>query len=232
TANLLARDLGLPLSLDAAIAGLSNLSPRQIDVGAMNGRIYLHKIVVGFAPGVALQREKMRERKGLAATVEFLRYFAGKITKPRSVTLDVTIGEGPCVTRRLRSIAVANNTYDEGLGRIFARKRLDRGVFGVYLIHRFTLADLLRLSAGMLIGRWRRDAALAIETARHVEIAGRQISVQAMIDGEVDTVDMPLRFDIRPAALTVLAPIVAVEGSQDSADGGLPRGAPPAMATA
>lgn len=47
TANLLARDLGIPLDLDQAIAGLRDMVPHNIDVGEVNGRAFLHNVTIG-----------------------------------------------------------------------------------------------------------------------------------------------------------------------------------------
>ena len=60
TANLLARDLGVPLALDVALASLADAEPREIDVGEVNGRLFLHKVVVGIIPAIAAAREKVR----------------------------------------------------------------------------------------------------------------------------------------------------------------------------
>lgn len=208
TANLLARDLGIPLDLNAAILALAAMEPQQIDVGEMNGRVFLHKAVIGFAPEVAAGREKIRERTGLAAKLGFLKYFLKRVMRPQKLTIDIAVGDGVRRRERVRSIAVANNSYDEGVGRIFARKRLDRGSLSVYILRRFHLLDLVRLSAGMLVGRWRTHDALTIEAAEKVELYSDHAVLQVMVDGEVERVETPLRFRIRPLALSVLAPVV------------------------
>ena len=66
TVNLLARDLGIPLDVNAAIAALAAMQPRKIDVGEVNGAVFLHKIVFGFVPGLAAARERLRGRGFLA----------------------------------------------------------------------------------------------------------------------------------------------------------------------
>ena len=53
TVNLLARDLGIPLDLDTWFDTVETMQTRLMDVGEVNGRIFLHKVVVGFIPGVA-----------------------------------------------------------------------------------------------------------------------------------------------------------------------------------
>ena len=65
TANLLAKDLGLPPTLEETVQGLHQMETRRIDVGEVNGHYFLHKVVVGIVPGIAAAREELRQQ-GLA----------------------------------------------------------------------------------------------------------------------------------------------------------------------
>jgi len=67
------------------------------------------------------------------------------------------------------------------------------------------MGDVLRLSAEMIAGRWQDDDALSIETVRSVTINAKKPTIAAMIDGEVELLETPLRFKVRPLALSVLA---------------------------
>lgn len=213
TANLLARDLQIPLDLQEAIAALADMQPRRIDVGRVHGRVFLHKVVIGFAPAVAAKREELRSKSDLASMTRFLRYFLSRLAKPPHRRLSLRLDDGPQEEIKVRALAIASNAYDEGLGRFFSRARLDRGHLTVYGLKHLTLADVLRLSTGMLIGRWRQDEALSERPARSVDVAARQRRVRVMIDGEVMKLPSPLRFEIHPGALQVLAPVEAGQAS-------------------
>ena len=210
TANLLARDLSLPLDLDATVAALGDMEPRQIDVGEVNGRVFLHKVVLGVIPSIAAAREQICGRSDVGALFGFGRYFVRRLGRARRIALSITSRDTDDRVERVHAIAVANNAYDEGLGRIFARSSLDAGVLTLYVLKHLTLGDALRLSAEMLAGRWQQDEALDIASVRSVSIRSRRASVSAMIDGEVEMLQTPLNFRIRPKALTVLAPAPAV----------------------
>jgi len=208
TVNLLARDLHLPLQLDQAIAALKDLEPRRIDVGELNGHVFLHKVVVGFIPGVAAGREKIRHRSDIAAKLGFLKYFLRRVARARRMAVVIEPEEGASRVERVQAIAVASNAYDEGLGMFFSRQRLDRGTLTLYVIKHFNLGDMLRLTTEMLVGRWQDDEALRIESVRAVTIRSRKQKLKVMLDGEVQTFDTPLNFTIRPLALSILAPLV------------------------
>jgi len=59
----------------------------------------------------------------------------------------------------------------------------------------------------MLLGRWRDDAAVEIGTATELILRTRKKTLKVMLDGEVQTLTTPLRFRIRPLALTLLTPL-------------------------
>tara|TARA_R100000365_G_scaffold3283_1_gene10557 strand:- start:1633 stop:2598 length:966 start_codon:yes stop_codon:yes gene_type:complete len=210
TANLLARDLGMPLDLDEAIGALRDMEPLAIDVSEVNGTIFLHKAVIGVIPELAAGREYIRGQ-GFSAKIGFIRYFFRRISRARRLALEITTGEGRSRIERVQAIAVASNAYDEGLGRFFHRDKLDTGLLTIYVLRHLRAGDVFRLATGMLAGHWRDYDALDISTARSVTIRSKKPRLQLMIDGEVQSMEAPLRFKIYPRALSVLAPLQAVK---------------------
>lgn len=211
TANLLARDLGLPLTLDEWFDAYPTFVPRQVDVGEVNGDIFLHKVVIGAVPGLAAAREHVRGRDALAARFGLLMHFARRLSRLRRFAAEITRDAGEPHIERVQSIAVANNSYDEAPGRVFARSRLDRGTLSLYIVSHLNVLDAIRLAAEMVMGTWRHDDVLEIENVAQTLIRTRSSRVRAMVDGEVIMLNSPLTFRIRPLALTVLAPPPPVE---------------------
>jgi diacylglycerol kinase family enzyme len=205
TANLLARDLKVPLDLDQAIAALDAMQPIQIDIGEVNGHTFVHKVVVGVIPSIAAARERVRGTRDVRAMLGFAQYFFRRIGNARRTAVSITSRDTENRIERIHAIAVANNAYDQGFGRIFSRERLDAGVLTLYVLRRLTMSDVFRLSAEMIAGRWQQDDALSIESVRSVTINSKRPTVSAMIDGEVELLETPLRFRVRPLALSVLA---------------------------
>ncbi len=205
TANLLARDLNLPLTLDEWFAALPQMVEREIDYGEVNGQIFLHKVVIGAVPGIAAVREKIRGNGTWAARLGFVTHFFRTLSRVRRFAVEVTPDTGEAVIHRVHAIAVANNDYEEGLGKVFARSRLDAGFLSLYIVRSLSPLDAMRLGAEMLIGNWRQDEALEIENVRSVTVRTRRRKVRAMIDGEVGMIDGPFEFRIHPRGLKVLA---------------------------
>ena len=205
TVNALAKDLHVPLDLPGAVAALATGETHRIDVGEVNGRIFLHKVVIGVIPGVAAGRERIRGREG-TAKLGFLLYFFRRLTRSRRMAVAIEADNGPRRIERAQAIAVASNSYDEGMGQFFSRSSLDQGTLTLYVVHHLTVGDVFRLTTRMLLGRWQDDEALTIDTVQSVSITTHKQLLKVMLDGEIETVHTPLDFRIRQKALSVIVP--------------------------
>ncbi len=212
TANLLARDLHIPLEPAAWIDALETMVPRTIDVGTVNGRHFLHKVVIGVLPALAAGREYIRGVGG-GAVVGYVRFLGRRLARTRRIAVAVSIDGGPPHAERVQALAVASNAYDEGVGMFFSRSCLDAGKLTVYRLKHLTMTDMLRLTLRMVAGHWRDDEALTIEEARTVTIASKKRALKVMFDGEVETMKTPLEFGILPMALSILAPPVVEQAA-------------------
>ena len=210
TANMLARDLGVPVALEKAIDALADMDTIEIDAGEVNGRLFLHNVVVGTIPAIAAARERVRGRN-MVALIGFFRYFIRRLSNARRTAVAITSRDTDDRIERIHAIAVANNSYDQGWGKLFTRSCLDRGSLTLYILRRLTLTDALRLWVEMAMGRWQEDDALVIESVRSVSLRAKRAAISVMIDGEVATLQAPLDFRIRQKAVRVLVPKVRAE---------------------
>lgn len=212
TVNALAKDLNIPLELRQAIQALAGGERQLIDVGEVNGRTFLHKVVVGVIPAVAAGREHIRDRPGIGAKIGFLRYFLRRLQRSKRMAVLIRTPDGETRIERVQAIAVASNAYDEGLGQFFTRSALDKGKLTLYILRHLTPADVMRLTAAMLLGKWKNDDALSIESVEAVTITTHKELLKVMFDGEVETLRTPLEFSIRAKALSVIVqPSAAVQ---------------------
>lgn len=206
TVNALAKDLHVPLDLNKAVANLVVGHEHRIDVGEVNGRIFLHKVVIGLIPGVAAGRERIRGRRDAGAKIGLLRYFFRRLARAKRLAVVIEPTEGERRIERVQALAVASNAYDEGLGQFFSRQSLDRGTLTLYSLKHLNVRDFVRLTTGMILGKWHNDEALSMESIRGVTIDTRHTLIKVMLDGEVETLNTPLNFEIRPQALSVIVP--------------------------
>lgn len=210
TVNALAKDLHVPLALPEAVAALVTGETHCIDVGEVNGRIFLHKVVVGLIPGLAAGREHIRGRYDAGAKIGFLRYIFRRLARAKRIAVVIETESGERRVERVQAMAVASNSYDEGLGQFFSRQSLDRGTLTLYVLRHLTPRDFIRLTTRMLLGRWKNDEALSMESINSVTIDTRKDLIKVMFDGEVESLHTPLQFKIRPKALSVIVPAATV----------------------
>lgn len=204
TMNLLAKDLGLPLDLDAAAAVLATGTARAIDAGEVNGHVFLINSVLGMPARMARHREAKRGRMGL---LDGLRMVAGLLRHlgryPRE-RATLTLGGG---TRRVRfrALAVVCGDYREELGQVLSRAGVDGGHLTLYLVETLSAARLVRLGLGFAIGEWRRLPELERHETDALTLDARK-TLRVMNDGEVVLIAPPLRYRLHRNALRVLVP--------------------------
>jgi diacylglycerol kinase family enzyme len=215
TANMLARDLHIPLDIDGWFAALQGMEPKRIDVGCVNGKMFLHKVVIGLIPALAAGREHMRGKRSPMAVLAFGRYFFRRIIRARRMAVEIRPRGGEPRIARVQALAVASNSYAEGLGQFFSRPALDQGHLTLYTLGHLNVGDFFQLTAGMFLGNWQKHDALNVEIIDAVRIRSHRKLLKVMLDGEIETLHTPLDFSLRPQALIVMAPPVAANQNAD-----------------
>lgn len=214
TMNLLAKDLGLPLDLDGAIAGLRMGKPRAVDLGEVNGEVFLINSVIGMPARVARHRELLRGRRigplGLMRLMLATLRHLGPYPRLRAT---VSVG-GARERLALRMLCVVNNDYAEGFGKILERDRVDGGGLTLYIARRLPPWRLARLALGFAAGHWRAVPGLERHEGVGLAISAGRRALRVMNDGELRLIASPLRYRLRPRALTVLVPMPAPRRDQ------------------
>ncbi len=203
TLNHFARDLGIPLELDAAASVVAGGFVRRVDVGEVNGRRFVNNSSIGVYPRVVRRRTRLRAFVG-----KWLGLLWGALAVlwrlPRIRLRLRTEGvDAPVVTPFL---FVANNRYEPGkLLDDRKREALDRGELRVYVARWSGRSGLVRLAIRWLAGRGRNEDVAEL-SVRVMSVESRRRGLDVATDGEVARLRPPLRYVIHPGALGVLAP--------------------------
>jgi diacylglycerol kinase family enzyme len=178
----------------------------EVDVGEVNGRIFLNNSSIGLYPSAVAHREELRHRHGggkwpamFNACVDVFRRFP---------LLDVILKvEGHNVALTTPFVFVGNNRYDMSLFSLGTRTSLQGSELSLYLTRNGGRMGLLRLAFRALLGRLEQDRDFHSFMLPNVEIrTGRRRSLRISLDGEVAWMASPIRYCVRPRALRVLAP--------------------------
>lgn len=199
--NDLARTLGYPRGRRRHIARfLAQARPRTIDVGEVNGRVFLNVAGVGIDGHVA-------ERIRASARVVGRRfgYLVGalvSIATYRPQAMEVRIDGVPRLGRFLTVVA-SNGRYFGGGMHPAPRARLDDGELDVTVAGDLGRLDSVLALARLYRGTHENGTTIVTLRAKRVEIdLERALPIQ--VDGEVARVER-LEIGVRPAALAVLA---------------------------
>ena len=205
TLNHFARDLAIPLDAPAAVVATLEGRAREIDVGAVNGRVFLNNSSIGFYPAMVHQRTKQQRRLGRSKWQAML--WAAHTVLRRHPFLQLALDlDGKTYRRRTPFVFVGNNVYEMQGFDIGRRARLDAGVLSVYVTHRGGRLGLLALAARALLGNLEQSRDFEAATAAELRIESRHKRRLVATDGEVAAMDLPLTYRVRPSALRVIAP--------------------------
>jgi YegS/Rv2252/BmrU family lipid kinase len=204
TMNHFAKDLGIPLDLEGAVATIAAGHAVSVDVGEVNGRIFLNNSSLGLYPRIIRERER-RQRLGWGKWPAYL--WAALAVLGRYPFLEIRLrAKGADLTDRTPFVFVGNNEYQmEGL-TIGSRARLDRGELSVYATSHTGRLGLIRLALRALLGGLRQDRDLVAFATTSLFVGTRHKRVRVALDGEVTVMEPPLHYGVRPGALRVLAP--------------------------
>lgn len=205
TLNLLARDLHIPLELEAAAEALAAGRVRVIDIAEVNGEPYTNSSILGFYPQVVQERERQRKQHRLLKWPGAALALAKTLYKLPLLDVRLDWGEGP---KRMRTpiLVVSNNVYDDGFGLVLTRQSLDAGKLGVYVARERNAFAMLRLMGRLVAGSWKQDEALDTYAVTSLTVHSRRHRLKMVNDGEIRKLHAPLHYRIRPGALKVLAP--------------------------
>jgi diacylglycerol kinase family enzyme len=210
TRNHFALDLGLdrddiPGALDAYEDGIDTV----VDLAEVNGRIFVNNASLGVYAKI-VQSADYRDAK-MQTAAAMLPDLLGPAATPLDLRFTLPSGQEAAAPELL---LVSNNPYQvaqlRGGG---TRERLDGGVLGVVSVRVDTAVDAEKLAALELAGNVRRFASWNDWTPSEFEVRSAG-PVEIGIDGEALTLQPPLRFEIRPGALTVRLPRIAAQRSR------------------
>jgi YegS/Rv2252/BmrU family lipid kinase len=199
--NLLARNLGIPLEFDEALATAVDGEERRIDLGRLDDQPFAVMAGMGFdAAMMADTTEGMKRVAGWAAYVSSgLRHLRDPVMRVR-----LRIDDGPELRRSARTVLVGNVGQLEGGLELLPDAAADDGLLDVVVVAPRTLRDWLRV-AYRIVRHHKHD--------RHLERhRGQSISIEAdrtvprQMDGEVIGEGRRIDARVQPGALIVRVP--------------------------
>ncbi|ARJ64546.1 Magnetosome protein MamU [Magnetospirillum sp. XM-1] len=204
TMNYVARQFGVPFDLDRAAVALADAVPTPTDLGRVNDRFFLIRACLGAFPEFIRSRDEAR-RKGGSFLDGALAGLTGLARGHRLIEAELI---GPDVQARIATsfFMVSNNMCRDSDPFQLERERMDGATLGVYIGQGAGPFSLMDLGLQVAMGRWASNEALIRGSLPWLEIRTRQRKPLVSIDGEVEKMEAPFRFDILPGVLPMLVP--------------------------
>lgn len=210
TLNHFAKDLDIPLDLEQAVATIARGTTTPVDVGDVNGRIFLNNSSLGLYPHIVRDRDQQQRRLGRGKWTAFGWAVVAALRRFPFLGVRLRVN-GDEHARRTPFVFIGNNDYRMQGFHIGARARLDGGALSIYVAQRPTRLGLLRLAWHALRGRLAQARDFDVLSSAQFTIETRHHRLHVATDGEVNIMQPPLCYRSRPAALNVLVPLSTIQ---------------------
>ncbi len=193
TLNHFARDLGVPVDIEQAIAQLPTNKVKKIDYGSINDIVFCNNAGLGIYPRSLVEREEHESRIGKwpaavwGAMVALVRFRSYKL-----------LIDGRTV--RTPFVFIGNNRYEFSGGNV-SRARLDGGILCIYVALAHNRLQLLAALLAALIGKTYR---LRSYEGVSFRIDGKVGTLPVSHDGELTQLTLPLDIQLERKKLNVL----------------------------
>jgi diacylglycerol kinase (ATP) len=206
TANLLARNLGIPLDEDEAIEVALTGRAHGIDLVKLtvDGRAEHFAVLAGIGVDAAIMAETDEDLKAKLGPAAYL-LAAGKALGRLPVKASVVIDGRRPIRRHAMLIAIGNVGELTGNLTLIPGARADDGLLDYYIASPRTIQHWVRVGLRLLTRRPKRDDQVDQGTARKIAITLREPD-NYQLDGDVVGSCQELTAEIVPDALTVQLP--------------------------
>jgi diacylglycerol kinase family enzyme len=205
TFNYVARNLSLPTDIPGAVSVIIEGRTRAVDVGEINGQIFLNNAGFGLYSRLVERRELDKQRWGrnrVVAVLSGIRCLLG--THPLyqvEITADGKTDRLLTTTLFFGSNPLQMETFNTAAADCLRHHKL--AVLSLEVHSRWEIA---LAAAAALLGRL--DMASNVETfcANSVRVQTRRRALKVAFDGEITMLRPPLDVMLRPGALQIFAP--------------------------
>lgn len=211
TFNYFGRTHGIPQDTEAAARALLGASVVPVQVGHLNGKVFLVNASLGLYPQMLEDREQWKQKLGRSRTVAFFASLITLLQAHRKLELQIELA-GESRLMRTATLFVGNNHLQltrAGLDAEVSDAVGQGRLAGVAVRQHGTLALFGLLIRG-LVGRLGDDENIESFSFKRLSVKiRRKKRLKVALDGEVMWMRTPLVFELAAAPLLLLVPAPA-----------------------
>lgn len=208
TFNHLAKDLGIPLRLEKAVASIMDGAIEAIDLGEVNGYAFINSSTVGaYVEFVRLRTPlRARARGKLGRWLAVFYSIANTIRGFPMLQISLEAG-GRIIDRTTPFLFVGNNEFDRGLFiSSGGRSGLRGGKLSIYISRCSERLCMSHFVSRVLTGRFSQFDYVDSLLAENLTVRTLAPNLMVSTDGEITRMHSPIRYRSVPGGLKVILP--------------------------
>lgn len=213
THNHFAKDLGVPLDLEEALAALARATVQELPVGEVNGKLFLNFSSIGIHPEIVRHRDAQQKvlgrRKFFAMFLASLKVFA----RFPLMRVRIAADDRPPFVRVTPSVILGNNVHQLQVFGLTGGHYDNRETLSIFVARSHGRLSMFWLSLRALVGSLERAEDFESLAAKAVTIDSLKEHTRVSLDGEVVDMEPPLKYRMREKGLKVLMPQKPKAGS-------------------
>jgi len=215
TMNNLARSLGIPLPIEAACAIIAKGATRAIDVGNINGQVFIEVAGIGLEAALFPSAEEIKS-PGFFSTVRGVINGSLTLFKFQSTKFRISFDDHKRRPYTAIQVTISNAPYYGAHFQVAPNIMMDDGELDIFIYKHFSKLEYIRHAISISQGRRIFQPKLTHRRAKSLRIsADHPIEVQA--DG-LPKGHTPVSVTITPGALRVRVPTISAPGLHDEAE--------------
>jgi diacylglycerol kinase family enzyme len=211
TLNHFAKDLGVPLALEAAAATLVHGEVKEVDLGKVNDQVFINNSSIGLYPEIVRRRDKEQQLFNRSKWPAMVKAFFAALREYRFLRVQVRTSEGQFV-RTTPFVFVGNNPYDLDSFGIGGRPKLSTGTLCFWLARGTRPLGILRLGTRALFGKLKGARDFEAHCGSEFVVDPHLRKVRVALDGETRVMQGPLHYRSWKNALRVMGPGKETQG--------------------
>lgn len=205
TKNNFVRDAGIPEDPKNAILLLDQLRTKKLDVGEVNGHIFINNATLGLYPNLVREREEKTNKHGWSKWRA--KIVAVIIVLWRLPLLRMTVESNEFRIKLFTPfLFVGNNKYEKITTSEANRPSLDKGKLWLCMAQSPRFWELLKMAWQLSFNSLKETENLDMHLLTSVQVKPRKHNVTVAVDGENFKMKTPLHFKIRNRSLRIIIP--------------------------
>jgi diacylglycerol kinase family enzyme len=205
TFNYVSRNLGVPTEVAQAVAVITNGWVRQVDIGEINGRIFLNNAGIGLYAQMLEHREQDKRRFGRRRLVAFLSGMRSLLSSHPQYAVEL-VADGQIARHLTTTVFFGCNALQLADFNVTAAECLRHQKLAVLVLKLHSRWEVTVAACAALLGRLDEASTTEAFCASSIRVQTRRRILKVAIDGEIVLLRSPLDVTLHLGALQVFAP--------------------------